>query len=56
LRSIIEEALLDVMYEIPSNKEVRKCIVTAAVIRGEAAPELYDEYGRPIGSELYKAA
>src|SRR5688572_22454620 len=38
LRSIIEEALLDVMYEIPSNKEVRKCIVTATVIRGEAAP------------------
>jgi ATP-dependent Clp protease ATP-binding subunit ClpX len=56
LRSIIEEALLDVMYEIPSNKEIKKCIVTGMVIRGEAAPELYDEYGRPLGSELYKAA
>jgi ATP-dependent Clp protease ATP-binding subunit ClpX len=56
LRAIIEEALLDVMYEIPSNKEIRKCIINAAVIRGEAAPELYDERGRPIGFGLHKAA
>ena len=34
LRSIIEEALLDVMYEIPSRKEIKKCIITAEVIKG----------------------
>jgi ATP-dependent Clp protease ATP-binding subunit ClpX len=56
LRSIIEEALLDVMYEIPSNQEIRKCVINAAVIRGEAAPELYDEHGRPVGFSLHKAA
>jgi len=56
LRSIIEEALLDVMYEIPSNKEIKKCIINGAVIRGEAAPELYDEQGRPVGFGLHKAA
>ncbi len=56
LRAIIEEALLDVMYELPSRKDIRKCIITAAVIRGEAKPELYDEYGRPIGVPLDKAA
>lgn len=56
LRSIIEEALLDIMYEIPSNKEIRKCIITAPVIRGEAEPELYDEVGRQIGADLHKAA
>jgi ATP-dependent Clp protease ATP-binding subunit ClpX len=56
LRSIIEEALLNVMYEIPSNKEIRKCIIDAAVIRGESEPELYDEFGRLIGSDLHKAA
>jgi ATP-dependent Clp protease ATP-binding subunit ClpX len=56
LRSIIEEALLDIMYEIPSNKEIKKCIINAAVIRGEAAPELYDEQGRPVGFGLHKAA
>jgi ATP-dependent Clp protease ATP-binding subunit ClpX len=56
LRSIIEEALLDVMYEIPSNNEIRKCIITASVIRGESGPELYDEFGRLIGDDLHKAA
>jgi ATP-dependent Clp protease ATP-binding subunit ClpX len=52
LRSIIEEALLEVMYEIPSRKEVRKCVVTAEVIEGLAEPELYDELGRPVGMNL----
>jgi ATP-dependent Clp protease ATP-binding subunit ClpX len=56
LRAIIEEALLDVMYEIPSRQDIRKCIISAAVIRGEAKPELYDEHGRPIGVPLDKAA
>ena len=56
LRAIIEEALLDVMYEIPSRKEIRKCIITAEVIEGKARPELYDEFGRPIGLLLDKAA
>lgn len=56
LRAIIEEALLDVMYEIPSRKDINKCIITATVIRGEAKPELYDEQGRPIGVPLDKAA
>lgn len=56
LRSIIEDALLDVMYEIPSNKEIRKCIITAPVIRGEAVPELYDEFGRPLGIDLHHKA
>ena len=56
LRSIIEETLLDVMYEIPSNKEIRKCIITGNVISHESVPELYDEYGRPIGTNMDKAA
>lgn len=56
LRAIIEEALLDTMYEIPSRKEIKKCIVNAAVIEGKAKPELYDEYGRPVGITLDRAA
>jgi ATP-dependent Clp protease ATP-binding subunit ClpX len=56
LRAIIEDALLDVMYEIPSRHDIRKCIINAAVIRGEAKPELYDEHGRPSGAALDKAA
>jgi ATP-dependent Clp protease ATP-binding subunit ClpX len=56
LRSIIEQSLLDVMYEIPSRKEIKKCIITTEVIRGQAEPELYDEHGRPVGNILDRAA
>ncbi len=57
LRSAIEEALLDIMYEIPSNTDIRKCVITAAVIEKGAYPELYDEFGRAIGFDWqHKAA
>lgn len=29
LRSIIEELMLDVMYDIPSRKDIQKCVITA---------------------------
>ena len=45
LRTIIERALLDVMYEIPSRRDVRRCVVAADVIRGLVRPELYDAGG-----------
>jgi len=38
LRTIIEETLLDVMYEIPSQESVRKCVVTRDVIDGLRGP------------------
>jgi ATP-dependent Clp protease ATP-binding subunit ClpX len=56
LRTIIEETLLDVMYEIPSRTEIRRCVITADTIRGITGPELYDEHDQPIGWELGKAA
>ena len=40
LRSIIEESLLDVMYDIPDRSDVRKCIITEEVIRDGRAPLL----------------
>ncbi len=40
LRTTIEEALLEVMYEIPSMENVRKCIVNADVIEGRGRPIL----------------
>jgi ATP-dependent Clp protease ATP-binding subunit ClpX len=48
LRSIIEERLLDVMYELPSRKDVKRCEITGAVIMGEGPPILYDEEGQVI--------
>ncbi|CAN5541077.1 ATP-dependent protease ATP-binding subunit ClpX [soil metagenome] len=40
LRSIIEESLLDVMYDIPERTDVRRCIITEETIRTGRAPLL----------------
>ena len=40
LRSILENALLDVMYEVPSRSDVRRVVVTAESITGHARPAL----------------
>ncbi|HHO69999.1 MAG TPA: ATP-dependent Clp protease ATP-binding subunit ClpX, partial [Halothiobacillus sp.] len=43
LRTIVEHVLLDTMYEVPSEQNVSKVVVDAAVIRGEAVPyRVYD--------------
>jgi ATP-dependent Clp protease ATP-binding subunit ClpX len=40
LRSIVEESLLDVMYDIPDHAEIRKCIITEETIRAGRPPLL----------------
>ena len=40
LRSIIEKAPLDLMYEIPSDDRVAKCVITKEVITDGAQPEI----------------
>ncbi len=40
LRSIVEESLLDVMYDIPERTDVRKCIITEETIREGRTPLL----------------
>ncbi|GAV26369.1 ATP-dependent Clp protease ATP-binding subunit ClpX [Carboxydothermus islandicus] len=40
LRAILEEVMLDVMYEIPSRKDIIKCIITRDVIENKAKPIL----------------
>jgi ATP-dependent Clp protease ATP-binding subunit ClpX len=48
LRTIIERALLDVMYEIPSRRDVKKCVISAETILGKAPPLLLTQSERPI--------
>lgn len=43
LRAVLEEALLGVMYDIPSMPEVRKCIITREVIEKKTSPTLISE-------------
>jgi ATP-dependent Clp protease ATP-binding subunit ClpX len=40
LRSILEEAMLDVMYDIPSRKGISKCTITPEVIKEKKPPVL----------------
>ena len=40
LRTVIEETMLDIMYEIPSQKTARKCLVTAETITQNQPPVL----------------
>ncbi len=42
LRSILEQTMLDVMYEIPANDKINKCIVTKAAIEGKEQPKLLE--------------
>jgi ATP-dependent Clp protease ATP-binding subunit ClpX len=40
LRAILEEVLLDVMYDLPGRTDVARCVVDATVVRDRAAPTL----------------
>ncbi len=40
LRSIIEEIMRDIMFEIPSNPKIEKCIVTKETVLNGASPKL----------------
>jgi ATP-dependent Clp protease ATP-binding subunit ClpX len=48
LRTIIEETLLDVMYEIPSRPDVVKCVVNGDTIRRSVRPLMLTQAGRPV--------
>lgn len=45
LRTIIEQTLLEVMYQLPSITDARSCTVTAGMIRGEQPPLLVTNAG-----------
>ncbi|HEY8726270.1 MAG TPA: ATP-dependent Clp protease ATP-binding subunit ClpX, partial [Gaiellaceae bacterium] len=40
LRSIIEEVLLEVQFELPSRRDVQKCVVTRETIENSVSPTL----------------
>jgi len=45
LRYVIEDTLLDVMYDLPSLDQVVRCVVNREAIEGSSSPEVYDEDG-----------
>ena len=55
LRSIIEEALIDIMYDVPSSDGVVKVVITEQTITDETEPELYDNEGNLVNKEQASA-
>jgi len=56
LRTIIEETLLDVMYEIPSRPDVRRCVIDADAIRRRGHAQLFDAQESPLDWDLDETA
>jgi len=48
LRTVLEECLLDVMYEIPSRGDVKKCVVDGDAIRGLRRPLMLTRSGQAL--------
>ena len=42
LRSIIENVMTDIMYDIPSNEKIEKCIITKDTIQNNANPKIIE--------------
>ncbi|MEX0683972.1 MAG: ATP-dependent Clp protease ATP-binding subunit ClpX [Dehalococcoidia bacterium] len=48
LRTVLEECLLDVMYEIPSHGEIKKCVVDGDAIHGLRRPLVLNRSGQAL--------
>src|SRR5207245_9538493 len=46
LRTVLEDTLKEVMYEIPSRTDIKKCVVSGETIRGRKRPLLLAGSGR----------
>ena len=51
LRTVLEDTLLDVMYEVPSRSDVEKCIVNADTIKSRHSPLLVTRSGQELAPE-----
>ncbi|MCF7805870.1 MAG: ATP-dependent Clp protease ATP-binding subunit ClpX [Candidatus Marinimicrobia bacterium] len=40
LRSVLENVMLDIMYDLPDRQDVGTCVITKEVVEGKATPEL----------------
>jgi ATP-dependent Clp protease ATP-binding subunit ClpX len=53
LRSILEDTMMDVMYTIPSDETITKCVITRASVEGTEPPKL--EHGTRSDKKSKKA-
>ena len=55
LRSILEEIMRDIMFEIPSNPKIEKCIITKEVVEKGEAPKIVINNNRVDAEEKTKS-
>ena len=51
LRTVVEDILLNVMYDAPSMPDIRKCVVSADTVLNRKRPLLVTESGQALGDE-----
>ena len=51
LRSIMEETMRDVMYEVPSNPKISKCTITKKTVLGEEKPKIVEDENKEKDGE-----
>ncbi|MQC48265.1 MAG: ATP-dependent protease ATP-binding subunit ClpX, partial [Chloroflexi bacterium] len=51
LRTVLEETLLDVMYEIPSRSDIKKCVVSAETVSNRQRPLMLTAAGGAVEIE-----
>ena len=51
LRAILEEIMLDVMYDLPSLPDVARCMIDGETIRGHKQPLLLTKAGLAVEEE-----
>ncbi len=56
LRAILEEVLLEVMYDVPSRTDVGKCVVDRSVVLDKVAPTLMPRTEKPPSDKPRRAA
>ena len=52
LRSIIEEIMRDIMFEIPSNPNIEKCIITKETVLNKAEPKIIENVNKNEQKEI----
>ena len=54
LRSIIEDIMRDIMFDIPSNPNIEKCIITKETVQNKTAPKLIINETRQVNKKNIK--
>ena len=52
LRAIVEDIMRDIMFEIPSNPKVEKCIITKETVLNKEAPKIIINNNREVSKKI----